>query len=84
MADGTTPMDDGTTPIADGTTPTADGTTPTADDKKPRHKLSADELIEEAHTSIRKVIELLESNGLATESVEHLTSLDNKLDFMVS
>lgn len=55
-----------------------------ADDKKPRHKLNADELIEETHVSIRKIIDLLDSNGLAAESVEHLTSLDNKLDFMVS
>lgn len=55
-----------------------------ADEKKPRHKLSADELIEETHASIRKIIELLESKGLAAESVEHLTSLDSKLDFMVS
>lgn len=55
-----------------------------AEDKKPRHKLSADELIEETHASTRKVIELLESKGLAAESVEHLRSLDNKLDFMVN
>ena len=52
-------------------------------DKKPRYKMGADELVQETHGSVKEIINLLDSKGLAQESVEHLTTLDNKLDFMV-
>ncbi|CAM9584062.1 unnamed protein product [Ascophyllum nodosum] len=51
-------------------------------DKKPRYKMGADELVQETHGSVKEIINLLDSKGLAQESVEHLTTLDNKLDFM--
>lgn len=53
------------------------------EEKKPRHRLGADELLEEVHAAVAKIIKLLESNGLAEESVEHLMSLVKGLDFMV-
>lgn len=55
----------------------------TDEDKKPRHRLGADELLEETNGAITKVFNLLESNGLAAESVEHLQSLAKAVDFMV-
>lgn len=54
------------------------------EDKKPRHRLGADELLEETQGAIAKITDLLESNGLAEESLEHLRSLINRADFMVS
>lgn len=53
------------------------------EDKKPRHRLGADELLEETQGAIGKIINLLESNGLAEESLEHLKSLMKGADFMV-
>lgn len=53
------------------------------EEKKPRHRLGADELLEEVQAAVAKIINLLESNGLAEESVEHLVSLVKGLDFMV-
>lgn len=53
------------------------------EDKKPRHRLGADELLEETHTAIGKIVALLEENGLAAGSLEHLTSLTKGADFMV-
>lgn len=53
------------------------------EDKKPRHRLGADELLEETQTAMGKIVNLLESNGLAAESLEHLTSLVKGADFMV-
>lgn len=53
------------------------------EDKKPRHRLGADELLEETQAAIGKIVNLLESNGLAAESLEHLTSLLKAADFMV-
>lgn len=53
------------------------------EDKKPRHRLGADELLEETQTAIGKIVALLEANGLAAESLEHLTSLIKGADFMV-
>lgn len=53
------------------------------EDKKPRHRLGADELLEETQAAIGKIVNLLESNGLAAESLEHLTSLVKGADFMV-
>lgn len=53
------------------------------EEKKPRHRLGADELLEEVQAAVAKIINLLESNGLAQESVEHLVSLVKGLDFMV-
>lgn len=53
------------------------------EEKKPRHRLGADELLEEVQAAVAKIITLLESNGLAEESVEHLVSLVKGLDFMV-
>eukprot|EP00752_Nemacystus_decipiens_P005614 g5080.t1 len=52
------------------------------EDKKPRHRLGADELLEETQTAIGKIVALLEANGLAAESLEHLTSLTKGADFM--
>lgn len=54
------------------------------EDKKPRHRLGADELLEETHRTVGKIVSLLESNGLAAESVEHITTLAKGLDFMVN
>lgn len=54
------------------------------EDKKPRHRLGADELLEETHVAVGKILNLLQSNGLAAESVEHLTTLAKGVDFMVS
>lgn len=54
------------------------------EDKKPRHRLGADELLEETDGAVVKIVNLLESNGLAPESVEHITTLVKGLDFMVS
>lgn len=54
------------------------------EDKKPRHRLGADELLEETHGAVGKILNLLQSNGLAAESVEHLTTLAKGVDFMVS
>lgn len=54
------------------------------EDKKPRHRLGADELLEETHGAVGKIVSLLESNGLAAESVDHISSLAKALDFMVS
>lgn len=53
------------------------------EDKKPRHRLGADELLEETQAAIGKIIALLEASGLAAESLEHLTSLIKGADFMV-
>lgn len=53
------------------------------EDRKPRHRLGADELLEETNGAISKIINLLQSNGLAAESVEHLASLAKVPDFMV-
>lgn len=53
------------------------------EEKKPRHRLGADELLEETNGAVAKVVNLLSSNGLATDSVQHLTSLARALDFMV-
>lgn len=53
------------------------------EDKKPRHRLGADELLEETQTAIGKIGALLEANGLAAESVDHLNSLAKGADFMV-
>ncbi|CAM9398716.1 unnamed protein product [Choristocarpus tenellus] len=52
------------------------------DPPKPRNRLGADELLEETHNAVFKVISLLERNGLAAESVDHLKSMDQGLDFM--
>ncbi|CAM9887112.1 unnamed protein product, partial [Pylaiella littoralis] len=52
------------------------------EDKKPRHRLGADELLEETQGAIGKIINLLESNGVAEESLEHLKSLMKGADFM--
>lgn len=52
------------------------------EDKKPRHRLGADELLEETDGAVVKIVNLLESNGLAPESVEHITTLVKGLDFM--
>lgn len=54
------------------------------EDKKPRHRLGADELLEETHGAVGKIVNLLKSNGLAAESVDHVSSLAKALDFMVS
>lgn len=54
------------------------------EEKKPRHRLGADELLEETQGAIAKIVHVLESNGLATESVEHIRSLAKGADFMVS
>ncbi|CAM9480615.1 unnamed protein product [Scytosiphon promiscuus] len=54
------------------------------EEKKPRHRLGADELLEETQGAIAKIIHVLESNGLAAESVEHLRSLVKGADFMGS
>lgn len=53
------------------------------EDKKPRHRLGADELLEETQAAIGKIVALLEANGLAEESLEHLASLVKGADFMV-
>lgn len=53
------------------------------EDRKPRHRLGADELLEETNGAIGKIINLLASNGLAAESIEHLTNLAKGNDFMV-
>lgn len=54
------------------------------EDRKPRHKLNAEDLLEETNGAIQKIVALLESSGLAAESVEHLHSLVKALDFMVN
>ncbi|CAM9586812.1 unnamed protein product, partial [Discosporangium mesarthrocarpum] len=54
------------------------------DPPKPRNRLGAEELLEEIHASVARVINLLEENGLAEESVNHLNTMDQALDFMVT
>lgn len=54
------------------------------EDKKPRHRLGADELLEETNGAVGKIVNLLKSNGLAAESVDHINTLAKGLDFMVS
>ncbi|CAM9192621.1 unnamed protein product [Ectocarpus sp. 13 AM-2016] len=54
------------------------------EDRKPRHRLGADELLEETQGAIAKIVNLLEVNGLAAESFERLTSLTKGGDFMGS
>lgn len=53
------------------------------DENKPRHKLSADELLEETNGTIRKIVDVLEKNGLAPDSIKHMKDMAEALDFMV-
>jgi hypothetical protein len=45
-------------------------------EKKPRTRMTTDELLEETHIAFRKVIAMLEKEGLHTQSVAHLQQLD--------
>lgn len=53
------------------------------EEKKPRHRLTADEVLEETNAAVGKIITLLMSKGLEDQSVTHLRSLAKANDFMV-